>query len=479
MGEADLQPPLTPVDATSRRGRRWWLLSAVPAVGLAVIIGGLSAQGYLTQGASSQALVGEHTLDAETPTFAVTAPREQLVLLSAPSPTPQASAAPGAAVITPERSTEVQPTATSIAETVSATEIVAEDDTAPTITPGDNAGQDDHPIIANGGPTEILGPDPVDPAASTTPSAFANDTLTDVSKVPGAQWIDWPAYTPAFRHAPVPSLKGTGVFTWPAQGYISTPFSTSHEAIDIAGSIGVPLFAADTGTVVFAAVDYGGLGLCIEIAHGNGYVTTYGHLSAFGVKEGQVVSRGQYIGRMGSTGHSTGPHVHFAIKFNGRPINPLQVLRNAGAGPHPQVTAPSFESLSLAKATQLAQQYHLVIQVNGAVASSSQSPGNVASQEPPAGSLVDTDSTVMVQVVAGPGTPTSPYVAPTVTPANTPYSIGGDQANGAPIVQTSTPTASATPGRGPRARSSPTPKPGTATGSPTHGPIPTVALPEP
>jgi murein DD-endopeptidase MepM/ murein hydrolase activator NlpD len=85
--------------------------------------------------------------------------------------------------------------------------------------------------------------------------------------------------------------------------------------------------AADSGNVIYAGWDGSGYGNMILIDHGNGFKTRYGHLSQIYVISGQTVRRGASIGRMGSTGHSTGPHTHFEIYLNGGRVNPLNYLR--------------------------------------------------------------------------------------------------------------------------------------------------------
>lgn len=114
-----------------------------------------------------------------------------------------------------------------------------------------------------------------------------------------------------------PMVKGTYIVT-------SRPgwrWGRTHEGVDMAGSIGTHVFASDGGTVIRASV-YSGYGNCIDIEHANGYITRYGHLSYIGVRVGQKVYQGEYIGNVGSTGHSTGPHLHFEIRRNGVFTNP-------------------------------------------------------------------------------------------------------------------------------------------------------------
>lgn len=127
-----------------------------------------------------------------------------------------------------------------------------------------------------------------------------------------------------------PSVKPSGSkMAWPTQGYrITQYFSWTHNAIDIANKVGTPIYAADSGTVVIAAYGYnGGYGNTIVIDHGGGKKTRYGHASKLFVKVGDEVDKGENIAAMGSTGHSTGPHLHFEVLINGAHYNPLNYVR--------------------------------------------------------------------------------------------------------------------------------------------------------
>ncbi|KKU50709.1 MAG: lipoprotein [candidate division WWE3 bacterium GW2011_GWC1_47_10] len=132
----------------------------------------------------------------------------------------------------------------------------------------------------------------------------------------------------------VPSVgdfkPSTGWCVWPTSVRIITQyFSWYHNGLDIATPWGsMPaLFACGGGVVSRAGWDPWGLGLHVEIDHGNGYKTVYGHMSRIDVGYGQRVGQGQVIGIMGNTGRSTGPHVHFTVKFNGVPQNPLNYVQ--------------------------------------------------------------------------------------------------------------------------------------------------------
>ena len=126
---------------------------------------------------------------------------------------------------------------------------------------------------------------------------------------------------------------GTGRFIWPSYttrvtsnyGMRTNPVSgiyRLHSGVDIGASYGTDIYAADSGTVVTSQYG-GGYGNYVVIYHGNGYSTLYGHMSQRLVSSGQSVSQGQVIGRVGSTGNSTGPHLHFEIRVNGSTTNPL------------------------------------------------------------------------------------------------------------------------------------------------------------
>src|SRR3989344_1272119 len=124
------------------------------------------------------------------------------------------------------------------------------------------------------------------------------------------------------------TVVASGIFVWPASGTITQRFVWYHPGLDIANR-GMPdVLAADSGTVIVAGwPDNYGYGNRIIIDHGNGYKTLYGHLSKFYVVPGQTVARGNAIAKMGSTGRSTGPHLHFEVIRSGVHINPLTVLK--------------------------------------------------------------------------------------------------------------------------------------------------------
>ncbi|MEA5602326.1 murein hydrolase activator EnvC family protein [Nostoc sp. UHCC 0252] len=130
-------------------------------------------------------------------------------------------------------------------------------------------------------------------------------------------------------------IRGTGVMAYPSNASTSSPFGWRmhpvlgyrrfHAGLDFAASYGSTIRAADSGTVIFAGW-YGGYGRAAIIDHGNGLTTLYGHASELYIYDGQAVERGQAIAAVGSTGLSTGPHLHFEVRHNGTPVNPANYL---------------------------------------------------------------------------------------------------------------------------------------------------------
>lgn len=130
----------------------------------------------------------------------------------------------------------------------------------------------------------------------------------------------------------VPSDKPvkTAAFT-SGYGVRSDPFrggAAMHAGIDLAGPYGTPIYATADGTIRRSGWNSGGYGNLIEVDHGRGIETRYGHLSAILVQAGQQVKRGQLIARMGSTGRSTGSHLHYEVRIDGRPVNPIPFMKS-------------------------------------------------------------------------------------------------------------------------------------------------------
>lgn len=124
------------------------------------------------------------------------------------------------------------------------------------------------------------------------------------------------------------SVTALGSFVWPASGRITQGYKFYHKAIDIANSSAGPILASDAGVVVGAGwLDNYGYGNRVIVDHGNGFVTLYAHLSVIQVQTGQRVNRGDVLGQMGSTGKSTGTHLHFEIRQGGVLLNPSTFLQ--------------------------------------------------------------------------------------------------------------------------------------------------------
>jgi murein DD-endopeptidase MepM/ murein hydrolase activator NlpD len=130
-------------------------------------------------------------------------------------------------------------------------------------------------------------------------------------------------------------ILGTGQFNLPSDGPITSGFGYRthpilgyqrfHAGVDFGADFGHPILAADRGTVIFAGW-YGGYGNSISLDHGNGITTMYAHAQELYVSEGETVERGKTIAATGSTGLSTGPHLHFEVRENGEPVDPMNYL---------------------------------------------------------------------------------------------------------------------------------------------------------
>jgi murein DD-endopeptidase MepM/ murein hydrolase activator NlpD len=140
----------------------------------------------------------------------------------------------------------------------------------------------------------------------------------------------------AISAPPAGAPRGTtGSMIWPMRGVITTYYGQTiwygiHQGLDISTAANTPIVAADGGVVIQASWSNDGYGNMVMIAHSNGLYTLYGHLNQINVRAGQQVARGQVIGLEGSTGNSTGPHLHFEVRWGriyGQTLNPLTYLR--------------------------------------------------------------------------------------------------------------------------------------------------------
>lgn len=144
----------------------------------------------------------------------------------------------------------------------------------------------------------------------------------------GKAGVSKSVYGPGACEGSYDGAYGSGWFAWPSASHVlsGNDFWSGHLGIDIAAFVGDAVYASDNGVIVFAGWSTGGYGNMVMIDHGNGYQTVYGHMSSVAVSCGQSVYQGQYIGAAGSTGNSTGSHLHFEIRLYGQFINPWYVL---------------------------------------------------------------------------------------------------------------------------------------------------------
>jgi len=157
---------------------------------------------------------------------------------------------------------------------------------------------------------------------------LVGDALAMVSEVLGSQCQ--PGLQMVYssqQFVPGEAQPGEISLGWPASGRISQREWACHHAIDVAAPLGIPIYAAAAGEVVVSGnTEYPGYGRMVVIRHAGGYQTLYGHLSVSYVAAGDHVAKGEAIGRMGSTGRSTGSHLHFEVSSGSWLLDPLRVL---------------------------------------------------------------------------------------------------------------------------------------------------------
>jgi murein DD-endopeptidase MepM/ murein hydrolase activator NlpD len=180
--------------------------------------------------------------------------------------------------------------------------------------------------VGIGGGAPLDGAAPEDLAALHSRAGQMQGAL-DAIEVKLGERVRWMSSTPTI--APVRGILTSGF------GTRSDPMTHGpglHQGIDIAAAAGQPVFAAADGLVVLAA-STSGYGEAVYLAHGFGVTTRYGHLSEIDVRPGQRVHRGDAIGRVGSTGRSTGSHLHYEVRLDGTPVNPLAYILDDASGP--------------------------------------------------------------------------------------------------------------------------------------------------
>ncbi len=159
--------------------------------------------------------------------------------------------------------------------------------------------------------------------------AYRNTLRSTMVKEPVTEQVGVGTYS-ASPDSAATVLKGSGQFSWPVNGgYVSDPFisNRNHKGLDIAAPSGTEVYAAADGVVTSAGWNSGGYGYLITVEHEKGFETFYGHCSMIWTYPGQKVSRGQLIGSVGSTGNSTGNHLHFEVRSNGICMDPAAFLR--------------------------------------------------------------------------------------------------------------------------------------------------------
>jgi len=191
---------------------------------------------------------------------------------------------------------------------------------------------DYNPLLQNARPDNVLPPGVsvmVVGATSTKKAVYWNPGITITKGSGGGGGAQVSGGTASFGGGPgscgpQPNGGGTGAWAYPVSpsAYnVTRGFSAGHTGIDLSAPTGTAVFAADSGTVIFAGWSNWGYGYSIVLAHGQ-FLTLYGHLSAVSVSCGQRVSKGSTIGAVGSTGNSTGPHLHFEIRVGETPVDP-------------------------------------------------------------------------------------------------------------------------------------------------------------
>ncbi len=178
--------------------------------------------------------------------------------------------------------------------------------------------------IGGGAPIDEAMPD----LASMADRAGVLDGTLDAVEAKLDERVHWLSATPAI--SPVKGILTSGF------GYRADPVTHGrgvHHGIDIAAPTGQPV-QATANAIVLRAATAGGLGKAIYLAHGYGLTTRYGHLSQIEVKPGQRVKRGDVIGRVGNTGRSTGPHLHYEVRVDGHPVDPLAYILDGTSDPY-------------------------------------------------------------------------------------------------------------------------------------------------
>jgi murein DD-endopeptidase MepM/ murein hydrolase activator NlpD len=178
-------------------------------------------------------------------------------------------------------------------------------------------------VVLRLGESALRSPATAAQAAAPPPVVHHQGVPTD-GPVTNADVGSDPMLQPATAADPGGARQHVFRFVWPTHGVITQEFWQYHPGIDIAAEVGTKEFAVEAGQVVFAG--WGDYGIYVEIDHGNGFHSIYGHMSSALVKTGDSLNQGQVIGLMGATGRATGTHLHFEIRYQGVPQNPIDLL---------------------------------------------------------------------------------------------------------------------------------------------------------
>lgn len=286
------------------------------------ILAGALAALILTMSLPLSALADEADVPVESPSFEISfdvdTGQEEISedppadIEATPEPTPEPTAEPTQeSTPTPESTATPAPTAEPTAVPTAAPEVTATPTAAPTSTPEPSAAASPAPAVPSASPAVTPTPTPTpSPQPVVNPVKLEHDVLDNVDKV-------------CIYLFPVPNSSE-----------ITQEYSAEHKAIDIAASSGSPVYAAEDGTVSYVQIwdgsyDTTGMmsyGHMVEVRHADGNTTLYAHLSEINVQQGEKVVRGQRIGRVGSTGNATGPHLHFEVITSEGKADPAEYL---------------------------------------------------------------------------------------------------------------------------------------------------------
>lgn len=286
------------------------------------ILAGALAALILTMSLPLSALADEADVPVESPSFEISfdvdTGQEEISedppadIEATPEPTPEPTAEPTQeSTPTPESTATPAPTAEPTAVPTVAPEVTATPTAAPTSTPEPSAAASPAPAVPSASPAVTPMPTPTpSPQPVVNPVKLEHDVLDNVDKV-------------CIYLFPVPNSSE-----------ITQEYSAEHKAIDIAASSGSPVYAAEDGTVSYVQIwdgsyDTTGMmsyGHMVEVRHADGNTTLYAHLSEINVQQGEKVVRGQRIGRVGSTGNATGPHLHFEVITSEGKADPAEYL---------------------------------------------------------------------------------------------------------------------------------------------------------